>query len=30
VEEGIAVMAQGPSDDYPCGNHRMEIVDLSL
>ena len=28
--EGLAVLAQGPSAAYPCGNHRMEIVDLSL
>ena len=30
VHEGIAVLTQGPSEEYPCGNHRMEIVDLSL
>ncbi|MCB1786517.1 MAG: pyruvate kinase [Gammaproteobacteria bacterium] len=29
-DRGIAVLAQGPSEEYPCGNHRMEIVDLSL
>jgi pyruvate kinase len=28
--QGFAVLAQGPSSDYPCGNHRMEFVDLSL
>ena len=30
VGEGLAVLAQGPSAEYPCGNHRMEIVDLGL
>jgi pyruvate kinase len=30
IRGGIAVLTQGPSDEYPCGNHRMEIVDLSL
>jgi len=30
VTEGLAVLAQGPSEEYPCGNHRMEIVDLGL
>lgn len=30
VRTGIAVLTQGPSEEYPCGNHRMEIVDLSL
>ncbi|MDJ0738493.1 MAG: pyruvate kinase [Gammaproteobacteria bacterium] len=30
VASGLAVLAQGPSEQYPCGNHRMEIVDLSL
>jgi len=30
VTTGIAVLAQGPSEEFPCGNHRMEIVDLSL
>jgi pyruvate kinase len=30
VTEGVAVLTQGPSEEYPCGNHRMEIVDLSL
>lgn len=30
VVEGLAVLAQGPSEENPCGNHRMEIVDLSL
>jgi hypothetical protein len=30
VTQGVAVLTQGPSEEYPCGNHRMEIVDLSL
>jgi pyruvate kinase len=30
VTDGVAVLTQGPSEEYPCGNHRMEIVDLSL
>lgn len=30
VTGGLAVLAQGPSEEYPCGNHRMEIVDLGL
>lgn len=30
LDTGLAVLAQGPSPEYPCGNHRMEIVDLSL
>lgn len=30
IQDGVALLAQGPSKEYPCGNHRMEIVDLSL
>ncbi|MCB1801529.1 MAG: pyruvate kinase [Gammaproteobacteria bacterium] len=30
IETGLAILAQGPSEEYPCGNHRMELVDLSL
>lgn len=30
IGSGLAVLAQGPSEEYPCGNHRMELVDLSL
>jgi pyruvate kinase len=30
VTGGIAVLTQGPSEQNPCGNHRIEIVDLSL
>ncbi|MGE5154200.1 MAG: pyruvate kinase [Bdellovibrio bacteriovorus] len=28
VTEGLAILAQGPSEQSPCGNHRMEIVEL--
>jgi pyruvate kinase len=28
VKEGAALLAQGPSEQSPCGNHRMEIVEL--
>jgi pyruvate kinase len=27
---GLAILAEGPSEEYPGGNHRMEIVDLAL
>jgi pyruvate kinase len=27
--EGLALMTQGPSTEQPCGNHRMEILELS-
>ena len=27
--EGLALMTQGPSPEHPCGNHRMEILELS-
>jgi len=28
ITEGLTLLAQGPSDRNPCGNHRMEIVEL--
>jgi pyruvate kinase len=28
ITEGLALLAQGPSAQNPCGNHRMEIVEL--
>jgi len=28
ITEGLALLAQGPSGENPCGNHRMEIVEL--
>lgn len=30
VTEGIALLAQGPSPEHPCSNHRLEFIDLSL
>lgn len=30
IKEGVAVLVQGPSPDHPCGNHRIEFMDLSL
>jgi pyruvate kinase len=30
IQEGVAVLAQGPSLEHPCGNHRIEFMDLSL
>lgn len=28
VESGLVLLTQGPSAEYPCGNHRMEIIEL--
>lgn len=28
INEGLTLLAQGPSDQNPCGNHRMEILEL--
>ena len=28
VREGIALLAQGPSEEHPCGNHRMEVIEI--
>jgi pyruvate kinase len=28
VTEGMVLLTQGPSAQNPCGNHRMEILDL--
>jgi pyruvate kinase len=28
ITEGLVLLTQGPSADNPCGNHRMEIVEL--
>ena len=28
VKEGLAVLTQGPSRENPCGNHRMELLEL--
>jgi len=30
INEGVAVLAQGPSSEDPCGNHRIEFLNLSL
>jgi pyruvate kinase len=29
VYEGLVLLTQGPSPDYPCGNHRLEIIELN-
>jgi pyruvate kinase len=28
VREGLAILTQGPSQENPCGNHRMELLEL--
>jgi pyruvate kinase len=28
IKEGLVLLTQGPSDHYPCGNHRLEIIEL--
>lgn len=30
INDGLAVLTQGPSKAFPCGNHRLEIVNLAL
>ncbi|MCW8929710.1 MAG: pyruvate kinase [Gammaproteobacteria bacterium] len=30
INEGVALLAQGPSPEHPCGNHRLEFIDLEL
>jgi len=30
IREGTAILAQGPSKENPLGNHRLELLDLSL
>jgi len=30
IKEGVAILAQGPSPENPLGNHRLELLDLSL
>jgi pyruvate kinase len=30
INEGVAVLAEGPSSEDPCGNHRIEFINLSL
>jgi pyruvate kinase len=29
VDRGIALLTQGPSEEHPCNNHRMEIIELA-
>jgi pyruvate kinase len=29
ITEGLALLTQGPSQEHPCGNHRLEILELS-
>ena len=28
IVDGLVLLTQGPSDAYPCGNHRLEIIEL--
>ncbi|MCG6939898.1 MAG: pyruvate kinase [Thiohalocapsa sp.] len=28
IEQGLVLLTQGPSEEYPCGNHRLEIIEL--
>jgi len=30
VDSGLVLLTQGPSEEYPCGNHRLEILELDL
>ena len=29
IKEGLVLLTQGPSEEHPCGNHRLEILELS-
>jgi pyruvate kinase len=29
IKEGLVLLTQGPSEEHPCGNHRLEIMELS-
>ncbi len=29
INDGLALLTQGPSEEHPCGNHRLEIMELS-
>ncbi len=29
IQDGLALLTQGPSEEHPCGNHRLEILELS-
>jgi pyruvate kinase len=28
IDNGLVLLTQGPSEEYPCGNHRLEIMEL--
>jgi len=28
INEGLVLLTQGPSEEHPCGNHRLEIMEL--
>jgi pyruvate kinase len=28
IDSGLVLLTQGPSAEYPCGNHRLEIIEL--
>jgi pyruvate kinase len=28
IDSGLVLLTQGPSEEYPCGNHRLEILEL--
>jgi pyruvate kinase len=28
IDDGLVLLTQGPSEEYPCGNHRLEIIEL--
>ncbi|MCF7996539.1 MAG: pyruvate kinase, partial [Chromatiaceae bacterium] len=29
INDGLVLLTQGPSEEHPCGNHRLEIMELS-
>jgi pyruvate kinase len=28
IGDGLVLLTQGPSEEYPCGNHRLELIEL--
>jgi pyruvate kinase len=28
IDDGLVLLTQGPSEEYPCGNHRLEILEV--
>ncbi|WPL16275.1 Pyruvate kinase [Thiorhodovibrio winogradskyi] len=28
IRDGLVLLTQGPSDEHPCGNHRLELIEL--